>query len=198
SSRSLVFQANAPAVPGDYTNSAVAFIGTTQIDTTLETTDNAPATATFIVKAHPTITTTTGGTVALNRNTPLTDSATLAGGRKATGTLTSQLFAPGGATSLYTNVVTVHGDATYESNDPTGTMNRSAVPTTPGTYQWVVTYSGDLHNSPVSSNKGAEPENAVDATISIAPQSPVNEINHQETFAITVTAFPAGTGTPPF
>jgi hypothetical protein len=51
SSRSLVYQANFPATSGTYTNSAVAFIGNTQIDTTPDTTDNAPATASFTVPA---------------------------------------------------------------------------------------------------------------------------------------------------
>ena len=41
----LTFNASFPAVDGFYTNSAVAFIGIEQIDTTEDTADNAPATA---------------------------------------------------------------------------------------------------------------------------------------------------------
>src|SRR5262249_1920182 len=45
---------------------------------------------------------------------------------------------------------------------------------------------------------GSAPVNVVDASISISPLTPVNEVNHAETFLITVTAFPAGSGTPSF
>jgi uncharacterized repeat protein (TIGR01451 family) len=67
SSVSLVFQANVPATNGTYTNSAVAFLGTTQIDTTLSTTDNAPATAslTEAPQADLQITKTDGQTTAV-------------------------------------------------------------------------------------------------------------------------------------
>ena len=47
SSVSLVFTANVPGTDGTYTNNAVAFLGAIQIDGTLNTTDNVPATATF-------------------------------------------------------------------------------------------------------------------------------------------------------
>lgn len=46
SSRSLRFQATLPAAAGVYVNNAVAKISSTQFDTTYDTTDNAPATAT--------------------------------------------------------------------------------------------------------------------------------------------------------
>ena len=45
----LTFQATVPNTAGTYTNSGVAHIGTTQIDTTLLTTDNLPATVTLSV-----------------------------------------------------------------------------------------------------------------------------------------------------
>ncbi len=44
SSRDLVLQATFSGTPGRYTNAAVAFTQSAQIDTTLDTTDNAPAT----------------------------------------------------------------------------------------------------------------------------------------------------------
>ena len=53
--RDLVFQATLPATPGLYTNSTIAHIGTTIIDTTLTTTDNAPATAQTRVLLAPVI-----------------------------------------------------------------------------------------------------------------------------------------------
>lgn len=45
----LTFTASIPNTPGAYTNSAVAHVGSTQIDTTLVTTDNAPATVSLSV-----------------------------------------------------------------------------------------------------------------------------------------------------
>ncbi|HWH42909.1 MAG TPA: hypothetical protein VNU21_23880, partial [Usitatibacter sp.] len=51
----LVFKATLPATPGLYTNSAVAHIGSTVIDTTFSTTDSVPATASTRVLAAPTV-----------------------------------------------------------------------------------------------------------------------------------------------
>lgn len=45
----LTFTATVPNTPGTYTNSAVGHVGTTQIDTTLVTTDNSPATVSLSV-----------------------------------------------------------------------------------------------------------------------------------------------------
>ena len=45
----LTFNASVPNTAGSYINSAVAFVGSAQIDTTLSTSDNAPATATVSV-----------------------------------------------------------------------------------------------------------------------------------------------------
>lgn len=45
----LSFDASFPSIEGDYLNGAVAFIGGTQIDSTLDMTDDAPATALVIV-----------------------------------------------------------------------------------------------------------------------------------------------------
>src|SRR5262249_4967623 len=50
-------------------------------------------------------------------------------------------------------------------------------------------FSGDSDNAV---------KNYVDASISISPLTAANEINHADTFTITVTADPAGTGTPTF
>ena len=48
--RALTFQASMPANVGTYTNRAVARVGLTQVDTTLNTTDNLPAIATVLVR----------------------------------------------------------------------------------------------------------------------------------------------------
>ena len=54
----LTFQATVPFVNGVYTNSAVAHIGTTQIDTTISTSDNSPATVALSVGSAPDLTIT--------------------------------------------------------------------------------------------------------------------------------------------
>jgi uncharacterized repeat protein (TIGR01451 family) len=49
-SRALTFNVSVPAISGSYTNRAIGHVGTTQIDTTLDAADNAPALATFTVR----------------------------------------------------------------------------------------------------------------------------------------------------
>lgn len=73
-SLALKFKATLPSNPGLYTNNAVAFIGTTQIDTTLALGDNKPAQASTAigppnlnvnkVALTPTVTNTVSGTTA--------------------------------------------------------------------------------------------------------------------------------------
>jgi uncharacterized repeat protein (TIGR01451 family) len=144
SSRSLVFQATFPDVSGTYTNSAVGFVGDTQIDTTLDTTDNAPATAIFTVPALSTI--PRPGAIVLGPNPAiLTDTARLLEGNAPTGTITFDLFK--GGTLVHTETVTVNGNGPYTT--PVG----FTLPTTgvaAGVYQWNATYSGDATNAPVS------------------------------------------------
>ena len=53
--RSLIFQATLPATPATYTNSAIALIGNTVVDTTLDG-SYVPATASTVVLEAPTIT----------------------------------------------------------------------------------------------------------------------------------------------
>lgn len=55
SARDLIFQVDLPATPGTYVNSVSGRIGSTVIDTTLSTNDNAPATATTRVLQAPVI-----------------------------------------------------------------------------------------------------------------------------------------------
>lgn len=51
--RDLVFQATLPALNGTYTNSAIAHMGSYQIDTTQSITDNSPATANVVMDIPP-------------------------------------------------------------------------------------------------------------------------------------------------
>jgi uncharacterized repeat protein (TIGR01451 family) len=105
--------------------------------------------------AEPTITTSAGPTVVLGSGVPLTDSATLAGGFNPGGTITFTLRDPGG-TVVYTDVVRVNGNGIYDTS--TGTNPGGFLPTSPGVYQWVASYSGDANNDPVASDSDDEPQ----------------------------------------
>jgi hypothetical protein len=87
--------------------------------------------------------------------------ALLAGGFNPTGTITFTLEGPSGG-GVYTNVVTVNGNGTFstvtQGNNPGGFL-----PTVPGLYQWVVSYSGDANNHAIASFLGEEPQVVVRA-----------------------------------
>ena len=110
-------------------------------------------------QANPSLSTTASpGSVTLSNTAPpiLKDAATLAGGYYETGTLTFDLYGPDGLTVVHTEVVSVSGNGTY--NTPVG----YTLPTTGtviGTYQWIVSYNGDINNNGVTSVKGSEPVN---------------------------------------
>ena len=104
----------------------------------------------IINAASPKLTTTPGGTVVIGSGAKLTDSATLSGGYFPLGTITFTLYNPNNIV-VDTETATVNGNGTY--NAPSGYL-----PTSPGTYQWVARYSGDVNNNCVLSAKGDEPE----------------------------------------
>jgi hypothetical protein len=144
-------------------------------------------------KASPNIVTTAGPDITLSSATPppLTDSATLSGGFRETGTLTFKLFGPDGTTVVYTNVVTVNGDGTYTTsmgNNPGGFVLPITGSVT-GTYQWVVTFSGDGNNYGVSSAFGSEPQKVNKASPTVfttpSPTSTVqgNKLNDSATLS---------------
>jgi hypothetical protein len=90
--------------------------------------------------AAPNLVTAAGGTMTVGTGTYMTDSATLSGGYRETGTITFTLYAPNGA-SVYSSSVAVSGNGTYQVK---GYLAPNSAP--PGTYQWVATYSGDANN----------------------------------------------------
>jgi hypothetical protein len=100
------------------------------------------------VKFRPTLTPAPGGSVVLGSGVELTDSATLVGGSSPTGTITFTLVAPGGLI-VFATTVQVTSKSTYKT--PGGYS-----PGKPGTYHWMVRYSGDANNTAVTA--GAEPE----------------------------------------
>ena len=98
--------------------------------------------------ASPTLIASAGGNVVLGSGDNLTDSATLTGGDNPTGTITFTLFAPGGTSVLDTETVAVSGNGTYSTPD-------GFLPTEPGNYQWIASYSGDSDNNPASAVTGS-------------------------------------------
>jgi hypothetical protein len=98
------------------------------------------------------------------------DSATLSGlaGGSPSGTVSWKLYANNacaGTPLVSDGPVSVSGDGTYLT--PNG-----ATPTTPGTYYWVATYSGDANNKAVSSGCADEP--VVVAAIAVLPAKVVS------------------------
>jgi uncharacterized repeat protein (TIGR01451 family) len=157
-------------IHADTTFSLAGVLGTFNCATGMVPSD-PDAQKTFVMGqlTTPTITTSAGPNVVLGSGNALTDMATLSGGNSPTGTITFTLFDPT-STTVYTNTVMVTGNATYHSTD-TGMTTGSAVPTMAGTYQWVVSYSGDSNNDSVSSALGAEPQivNPASPTITTLP-----------------------------
>lgn len=122
----------------------------------------APATAcgsetVTVTKASPSLTTTPSAAVPVGGT--VSDTAKLAGSYHGTGTVTFSLYGPGDTgcqSALKQLVATVNGDGTYGS---------STVPvTTPGTYNWVASYSGDANNNSASGSCG-------DETVKVTPQT---------------------------
>ena len=103
-SRSLTFSAVA-TVAGRTTNSAVGFTSGTQIDATLTTTDNVPATASVRVLSAPTAVNDSATTL---ENTLLTVSAP--------GVLSNDIEPNGFTLSVVTNTQPAHGTVTVTAN----------------------------------------------------------------------------------
>ncbi|HEX4613898.1 MAG TPA: hypothetical protein VH092_37300, partial [Urbifossiella sp.] len=100
----------------------------------------------------PTIVTTAGPGGAVG--TTLTDTALIGGGNSPTGSITFTLTGPDGSTVVDTESVPVNGNGSYST--PTG-----YVATTPGTYTWHASYSGDGLNSGAVDQGGAAEQAAV-------------------------------------
>ena len=126
--------------------------------------------------ASPSLATTPSpGRVTLSSGSPpiLTDSATLSGGFEETGTITFDLYAPGGTVPVDTETVSANGDGTYTT--PTG-YTLPTTGTVTGTYQWVVSYSGDGNNNGVASASGDEPVVVAPANLLISTSLNPSEV----------------------
>ncbi len=130
----------------------------------------------FIVSPRiPTISTSaTAGPV--TPGTAIDDTATLGNtandpdGSAADGTITFRLYGPDDATCatvIATRVINVSGDGNYKASDGTGSGSLS--PTTPGTYRWIASYSGDLPNT--TSVSGACNDTGEASVVTKAPSS---------------------------
>jgi hypothetical protein len=105
-----------------------------------------------VAQATPTVTTTPSPTSVDPAPGDLADTATLAGGYNATGTITFKLFPPADATcagtEVYSEAVTVNGDDDY-STTGTGTGDNTAA--LAGVWHWTADYDGDTNNAAKSS-----------------------------------------------
>jgi hypothetical protein len=105
-----------------------------------------------VSKASPTVSTTASAGVAVGN--PVHDSAKLASGFQATGTLTFKLYGPNNAScsgpAAFTSPRSVSGNGSYTSP--------AFAPAGAGTYRWKAAYSGDSNNEPASDacNAGGE------------------------------------------
>jgi hypothetical protein len=158
--------------PTGYALSGAAATGTYQWNVSFTATDanNLNASESGVIgervtvsgSVSPSITTIPGGPVTIGCGTNLTDSAILWGGNNPGGTITFYLFAPGvtpngsNSNNVYSDTVTVSGDGTYATS--MGNHSGGYAPMGPGTYQWVVVYSGDAQNGGALSPAGTEPE----------------------------------------
>ncbi|MDQ1427592.1 MAG: hypothetical protein QOK39_1068, partial [Acidimicrobiaceae bacterium] len=115
----------------------------------------APNEDVVVTKATPTIVTNASGPVTLG--SPISDTATLAGGFTPGGTITFDLFGPDDATCtgamVFSSTVSVSGAGRYNSGPFT--------PTAAGTYRFVVTYSGDTNDNQAGPTGCSDPLEAV-------------------------------------
>ncbi len=114
--------------------------------------DNGANETTVVTCASPTVATVASGNVTLgNSSTTLTDTATLAGAYKPTGTITFTLTLNGNAVAGATQTDTVTGDGVYHASYTLPTS-----PTVAGTYLWLATYNGDGNNQKAYDNGANE------------------------------------------
>ena len=161
---------------GDTNNGAITDNDATD-EQTVVSPASPPPTGTLALTTAPNET-----TVTLSSATPpvLTDTATLAGAYRPTGTITFTLFYNGGATPVDTETVTVSGDGAYTT--PTG-YTLPTTGTVAGTYQWDASYSGDCNNSAITD------DNATDEQVVVSPA------NSTGTPPLTITTTAGGTVT---
>ncbi|MDQ6614735.1 MAG: Ig-like domain-containing protein, partial [Actinomycetota bacterium] len=112
------------------------------------TDQSAGVVVTIAMQATPTIVTSASASVPAGGS--ISDTANLSGGAAPTGTITFTAFGPHNPTcsgdAIFTATKAVAGNGTYTSGP-------FATPT-PGTYNFIASYSGDANNSPASTSCG--------------------------------------------
>jgi hypothetical protein len=107
------------------------------------------------VRAQPTLVTTASRPVVVGA--AVSDRATLSGGLNPTGVMTFDLYGAHDATcsqaSLFKSTVSVSGNGSYQS--------QAFVPSAPGSYRYVASYSGDANNALITGTCGAPHETAI-------------------------------------
>ena len=123
-------------------------------------------------KAIPTITTNASATVVIGKG-DISDTATLAGGFNATGSITFNLYDNETCTGtpIFTSTVTVAGNDDY--------LSGLFTPTHAGTYHWIAIYSGDGDNASVQGDCGDTGENVI-----VQPASPTVTTNASDTVVV--------------
>jgi len=99
---------------------------------------------------------------------PVTDTATLTGGKGPTGSITFLLFPPSDPTCAGKVVDAKSTVPVSNPTDPTSIVSQPFTPTTPGTYHWIAVYTGDMHNGAVN-GACADPNEALVVTPAPAP-----------------------------
>ncbi len=134
--------------------------------------NNQLAFQTYVTPASPTI--STQATTPVIVGGTATDTATLASGAAATGTITFSVYGPSATpdcsgTPVATSTATVNGDGQYTSGNFT--------PTAVGTYYWIASYGGDTNNNSATTMCGDTNESSVvnqaSPTISTQAATPV-------------------------
>lgn len=129
---------------------------------------NAANETSTVAKATPTL--STQATVNAAFGSPISDTATLAGGASPTGTITFNAYGPSDANctgaAVFTDTETVSGNGPY-------TTTPAFTPTAAGTYRWRASYAGDAQNEAVSGlcNAANETSTVAQATPTLSTQA---------------------------
>src|SRR5439155_146946 len=114
----------------------------------------------------------------------ISDTATLAGGRNPTGTMTFTLFGPGDtacATPIFTSPRPVTGNGAVTS----GAFTANAA----GTYRWIASYVGDANNNAVTTTCNA-PNESVAVSPTATQPGPAGPQGPEGASGATAASFP--------
>lgn len=207
--RDLTFQATFPNTAGTYTNRAVGHIGSVQIDTTLSTSDNSPATVNTTVVQYPDLTIAkshTGNFTQAQTGATYTITVTNSGGSSTVGTVTvtdtlpaafSNISASGTGWSCSVSGQTVTCTSTTvvtaSNSFPAITLTADVSPTAPVSVTNTVSVSGGGETN--TGNNSASDATTINqiADMTIA-KTHTGNFTRGSTGTYTITATNSGTG----